>query len=66
MKGEGLKGATVDEGCSRVMEDREKWMEGEMESTEPNKPDVFSVGATPNRQVKKPVTYDYKTPTYGL
>jgi hypothetical protein len=34
MKGEGLKGATVDEGCSRVMEDRAKWMEGEMETTE--------------------------------
>jgi hypothetical protein len=29
MKGEGLKGATVDEGCGRVMEDRAKWMEGE-------------------------------------
>ena len=34
MKGEGLKGAAVDEGCSRVMEDRAKWMEGEMETTE--------------------------------
>jgi hypothetical protein len=41
VKGEGLKSAAVDEGCSRVMEDRAKWMEGEMESTEPSKPDVF-------------------------
>jgi hypothetical protein len=56
----------VDEGCSEVMEDRAKQMEREMESTKPNKPDVFSVGATPNRQVKKIVTYDYKTPTYGF
>jgi hypothetical protein len=28
MKGEGLKGTTVDEGCNRVMEDQVKWMEG--------------------------------------
>jgi hypothetical protein len=28
MKGEGLKGTAVDEGCNRVMEDRAKWMEG--------------------------------------
>jgi hypothetical protein len=30
---EGVSGAKVDEGCSRVMEDRAKWMEGEMETT---------------------------------
>jgi hypothetical protein len=29
MKGEGLKGAMMDEGCSGVMEDQAKWMEGE-------------------------------------
>jgi hypothetical protein len=31
-----------------VMKDRAKWMEGEMESTEPNKPDVLIMGATSN------------------
>jgi hypothetical protein len=30
---EGVSGAEVDEGCNRVMEDRAKWMEGEMETT---------------------------------
>jgi hypothetical protein len=63
VKGEGLSGAEVDEGCNRVMKDRAKWMEGEMESTEPNKPDVFIMGATPNKQLKNQVTYDYRTPT---
>jgi hypothetical protein len=59
----GVSGAEVDEGCSRVMKDRAKWMEGEMESTEPSKPDVFITGATPNKQLKNQVTYDYRTPT---
>jgi hypothetical protein len=63
VKGEGLKGTAVDEGCSRVMKDRAKWMEGEMELTEPSKPDVFITGAMPNKQLKKQVTYDYRTPT---
>jgi hypothetical protein len=49
MKGEGLKGAVVGEGCNRVMKDQVKWMEGEVESTEPSKPDVFITGATPNK-----------------
>jgi hypothetical protein len=31
---QGSEGAMVDEGCSRVMEYQEKWMEGEMETTE--------------------------------
>jgi hypothetical protein len=30
----GVSGAEVDEGCSRVMKDRAKWMEGENETTE--------------------------------
>jgi hypothetical protein len=64
VKDEGVKGAEVDEGCSRVMKDRAKWMEGEMESTEPSKPDVFITGATPNKQLKNQVTYDYRTPRY--
>ena len=38
MKGEGLKSAAMDEGCSKVMKDRVKWVEWEMES---NEPDVF-------------------------
>jgi uncharacterized protein Veg len=58
--GKGSEGAEVDEGCSRVMKDRAKWMEGKMESTEP---DVFITGATPNQQPKNRVTYDYRTPT---
>jgi hypothetical protein len=29
-----MKDAAGDEGSSRVMEDRAKWMEGEMETTE--------------------------------
>jgi hypothetical protein len=37
------------EGCNRVMKDRAKWMEGEVKSTEPNKPDVFIMRAMPNR-----------------
>jgi hypothetical protein len=48
------------------MKDQVKWMEGEMESTEPNKPDVFITGATPNKQLKNQVTYDYRTPTLLL
>jgi hypothetical protein len=56
MQGEGLKGTTVDEGCSRVMKDRVKrWVEGKMESTEPSKTDVFIAGATPNKQLKNQV-----------
>jgi hypothetical protein len=27
------------------------------------KPDVFITGATPNKQLKNQVTYDYRTPT---
>jgi hypothetical protein len=42
----------VDEGCIRVMKDWVKRMEGEMESTEPSKPYVIIVGATPNKQLK--------------
>jgi len=34
-KGTGSGGAEVDEGCSRVMEGQEKWMEGKMEPTKP-------------------------------
>jgi hypothetical protein len=63
VKGGGLKDTAVDEGCNRVMEDQAKWMEGEMESTEPSKPEVFIAGATPNKQMKNQVTYDYRTPT---
>jgi uncharacterized protein Veg len=59
-KGQGSEGAEVDEGCSRVMKDREKWMQGKMESTEPN---VFITRAMPNEQPKNQVTYDYRTPT---
>jgi hypothetical protein len=44
------------------MKDWVKWMEGEMESTEPNKLDVFIMGATPNKQLKNQVTYDYRIP----
>jgi hypothetical protein len=33
-RGKGVSGATVDERCSRVMEDRANWMEGEKETTE--------------------------------
>jgi hypothetical protein len=50
----------VDEGCSRVMEDRAKWMEGKMGSTEP---DFIITRETPNHQLKSQVTYDYRTPT---
>jgi hypothetical protein len=39
-------------------------MEGEMESTEPSKPDVFIMGETPNKKLKNQVTYDYRTPTF--
>jgi hypothetical protein len=39
-----------------------KWMEGETESIEPSKPDVFITGATPDKQLKNQVTYDYRTP----
>jgi hypothetical protein len=39
----GVSGTEVDEGCNRVMKDRAKWMEGEMELTEPSKPDVFII-----------------------
>jgi hypothetical protein len=63
VKGEGLKDAAVDEGCNRVMKDRTKWMEGEMESTKTSKPYVFITGETPNKQLKNQVTYDYRTPT---
>jgi hypothetical protein len=59
-KGQGSEGAEVDEGCSRMMKDQAKWMEGKMESTEP---DVFIMGATPNQQLKNQVTYDYRSPT---
>ena len=59
----GVSGAEVDEGCNRVMKDWAKWMEGEMESTEPNKTNVFITGETPNKELKNQVTYDYRTPT---
>ena len=45
-KGQGSEGTSVNEGCSRVMEDREKWMEGIKGSTEPG---VFITGAMPNQ-----------------
>jgi len=48
-KGQGSESAAVDEGCSRVMEDRAKRMEGKMEST---KLDVFITGETPNQRSK--------------
>jgi hypothetical protein len=35
----------VDEGCSRVMEDRAKWMEGKMESTRASKPECLHHGS---------------------
>jgi hypothetical protein len=35
VKDEGLKNVAEDERCNRVMKDRAKGMEGEMESTEP-------------------------------
>jgi hypothetical protein len=59
-KGQGSEGTKVDEGCSRVMKDKEKWMEGKMESTETN---VFITGETSNQQPKNQVTYYYRTPT---
>jgi hypothetical protein len=59
-KRQGSEGATEDEGCSRVMEDRAKWMEGKKGSTEP---EVFITGAMPNQQSKNRVTYDYRTLT---
>jgi uncharacterized protein Veg len=59
-EGQGSEGAVVDEGCSRVMKDREKQTEGKMESTEP---DVFIMGETPNQQPKNQVTYDYRSQT---
>jgi hypothetical protein len=40
-KDKGVSATEVDEGCNRVMEDRVKWMEGKMESTEP---EVFITG----------------------
>jgi hypothetical protein len=58
----GVSGTEVDEGCNRVMKDQAKWMEGEMESTKPSKPDVFITGEMPNKQLENQVTYDYKTP----
>jgi uncharacterized protein Veg len=58
--GKGVRVQKVDEGCSRVMEDRVKQMEGKIEPTEP---DVFIMGETPNQQLKNRVTYDYRTPT---
>ena len=30
----GVSGTMMDEGCSRVMEDQVKWMEGKKETTE--------------------------------
>jgi hypothetical protein len=42
----------VDEGCNRVMKDQAKWMDGII---------VFIAGATPNKQLKNQVTYDYRT-----
>jgi hypothetical protein len=59
-KGQGSESATVDEGCSRVMEDRVKQMEGKIESTEP---DVFITREMPNQRSKNRVTYDYRSPT---
>jgi hypothetical protein len=47
--GQGSEGTEVDEGCSRVMKDQAKRMEGKMEST---KPDVFIMGEMPNQQPK--------------
>jgi len=52
----GVSGAKVDEGCSRVMKDRAKRMEGELELTEPNKPDVFIMEEMPNKKLKDHVT----------
>jgi hypothetical protein len=34
-----------------------------MESTEPNKPNVFIMGEMPNKQLKNKVTCDYRTQT---
>jgi hypothetical protein len=62
-KDKGVSGTKVDEGCSRVMKDREKQMEGKMESTEP---EVFITGAMPNQQLKNRVTYNYRTPIGGI
>jgi hypothetical protein len=58
--GKGSEGAEVDEGCSRMMKDRAKRMEGKKKSTEPY---VFITGETPNQQLKNRVTYDYRSPT---
>jgi hypothetical protein len=35
--GQGSEGAEVDEGCSRVMKDWAKWMEGKKGSTKPSR-----------------------------
>jgi hypothetical protein len=50
----------VDEGCSREMEDRAKWMEGKKGSTEPY---FVITRETPNQQSKNRVTYNYRTLT---
>jgi hypothetical protein len=56
-KGQGSEGTEVDEGCSRVMKDRTKQMEGKKGSTEL---EVFITGAMPNQQSKNRVTYNYR------
>ena len=56
----GVSVVEVDEGCSRVMEDRAKWMEGKKGSA---KLEVFIMGAMPNQQPKNRVTYNYRTLT---
>jgi hypothetical protein len=44
------------------MEDRAKWMEGKMRSTEP---DFIITRETPNQQLKNQVTYNYRALTHG-
>jgi hypothetical protein len=52
--GKGSEGAEVDEGCSRVMKDRVKWMEGKKGSTEP---EVFITGQCQinSRRIELPI-----------
>jgi hypothetical protein len=57
----GVSGAEVDEGCNRVMKDRAKWIEGENGINRARCQII--TGATPNKQLKSQVTYDYRTPT---
>jgi len=48
------------------MKDRAKWMERENKSIEASEPNASITRATPNKQLKNQVTYDYRTPTTAM